>query len=112
MEMMARHLDYGPKTPKDALATVSVMEADLRRLGFKDEDAERVAKTFDFLGPRIQKWPTVAMLKENMQRRDNYHLQDKMEPVPRERAMQILERLRKVHGLGPFRPAGTKDRWR
>ncbi len=93
MEMFARRLDYAPKTHEEALASIAVMERDLRAVGLSDADSARVAAAFDYLGPRIQKWPTTFMIRENLPKRD--HFKKLPEPnVSPEQAARNIEKIR------------------
>lgn len=105
MEMFARRLEYAPRNAEEVYACANVMVQDLMRLGLKDEDAERVGRTFDYLGPRIQKWPTTFMLKENMAKASGNKLLPEPPPVSHEKAKQYVEQIKKniAQANGPLK---------
>lgn len=98
LEMFARRLDYAPKDADGVIASTSVMAADLRRLGLKDDDDARIGEAFDALGSKTQRWPTPIMVKENLPPRKHYQIEDKSQPVPPEVARKRLAELRKLIG--------------
>lgn len=67
LKMLARGLDWSP-SPEDLPAKIVVMCEDLFRHGFRDHDAPRIATAFQFLGPRIQRWPTSKQIIDVVQR--------------------------------------------
>ena len=61
VRMLARNLDSSPAANEIGLVA-STYHDDLVRMGFTDEDADRVRGSFQTLGVSISRFPTVAMI--------------------------------------------------
>ena len=64
-KMLARNLRYAPAADELPIV-VSVMEEDLRALGYKDDDIERIVYAINQVGRAIDDWPTVNTIRKNI----------------------------------------------
>jgi len=64
-KMLARNLRYAPAADELPIV-VSVMEEDLRALGYKDDDIERILYAINQVGRAIDDWPTVNTIRKNI----------------------------------------------
>ena len=75
-KMLARNLRYAPAADELPIV-VSVMEEDLRALGYKDDDIERIVYAINQVGRAIDDWPTVNTIKKNILTRDQFDFRTK-----------------------------------
>ena len=64
-KMLARNLRYAPAADELPIV-VSVMEEDLRALGYKDDDIERIVYAINQVGRATDDWPTVNTIRKNI----------------------------------------------
>ena len=70
-KMLARNLRYAPAADELPIV-VSVMEEDLRALGYKDDDIERIVYAINPVGRATDDWPTVNTIRKNILTRDQF----------------------------------------
>ena len=75
-KMLARNLRYAPAADELPIV-VSVMEEDLRALGYKDDDIERIVYAINQVGRATDDWPTVNTIKKNILTRDQFDFRTK-----------------------------------
>ena len=75
-KLLARNLRYAPAADELPIV-VSVMEEDLRALGYKDDDIERIVYAINQVGRATDDWPTVNTIKKNILTRDQFDFRTK-----------------------------------
>ena len=70
-KMLARNLRYAPAADELPIV-VSVMEEDLRALGYKDDDIERIVYAINQVGRAIDDWPTVNTIRKNIPQQSEF----------------------------------------
>ena len=75
-KMLARNLRYAPAADELPIV-VSVMEEDLRALGYKDDDIERIVYAINQVGRATDDWPTVNTIKKNILTREQFDFRTK-----------------------------------
>ena len=74
-KMLARNLRYAPAADELPIV-VSVMEEDLRALGYKDDDIPRLVDAINKLGRGTDNWPTIHQIRQNVLTKEQYRFQN------------------------------------